>query len=61
MSLMLFYSYWGNQYQPSSGLVHRKPPVLSALISSKTGIQSARQWTVTLTSTCFADEAQIDD
>ncbi len=37
-----------------------KPPVLSALISGKTGIQSARQWTVTLTSTCFADEAQID-
>lgn len=36
------------------------PPVLSALISSKTGIQSARQWTITLTSTCFADNAQID-
>ncbi len=36
------------------------PPVLSALISSKTGNQSARQWTVKLTSSCFADEAQID-
>ena len=36
------------------------PPVLSALISSKTGSQSARQWTIALTSTCFADNAQID-
>lgn len=35
-------------------------PVLSALISSKTGSQIARQWTITLASTCFADDAQID-
>ena len=47
------------EYQPPQDC-SLTPPVLSALISSKTGIQSARQWTVKLTSTCFADEAQID-
>lgn len=47
------------EYQPSQDC-SSTPPVLSALISSKTGSQAARQWVITLTSTCFADEAQID-
>jgi hypothetical protein len=39
-----------------------RPPILSALISAKSGTQDARKWTVTLSNgtSCPADKAQID-